>query len=143
MELTQSNFNRVMADHSMVLVFFYSAASEGGHTAAPTRQEFEPASDPWLWAELDVDSAPEIAGMFGVTADLPALLIMRDQIALYCEPLSATNHNRTMEIIDGAARLDMARVRQEIEQEKAARATLFARRVCPTALRTPHPESRD
>ena len=142
-ELTKIDFHSKVAAHPMILVFFYDSSSEENLSATSARRELESESTPWVWAALDVETAPEIAEMFGATTNLPALLIMREQIVLYCEALTPEPLDRTRRIIDAAARLDMSRVRQDIEQEKAGRAALFARRVCPTALRGPYPGTRD
>ncbi len=142
-ELTKIDFHSKIAAHPMILIFFYNSRSAEDLSSTSVRRELETGSMPWTWAALDVDLAPEIAEMFGATTGLPALLIMREQVALHCEPLTAKTLDRTEKIIDGAARLDMSRVRRNIEQEKAGRAALFARRVCPTARRTPYPATRD
>jgi hypothetical protein len=74
--------------------------------------------------------------MFGITADLPASLIMREQIVLYCAPYDPVDGERTKAIIEPAATLDMARARRDIAQQREGRASLFARRLCPTAWRS-------
>jgi hypothetical protein len=90
----------------------------------------------WAWARIDLDQAPAIAEMFGIGGSEPHLLIMRDAVVLYCAPLTATGMGTPRTVLDRAAALDMLKIRAEIEQERAGRASLFARRVCPTALRT-------
>jgi hypothetical protein len=89
---------------------------------------------PWAWARVDLTEAPAIAGMFPIAGDTPHLLLMRDAVVLYCAPLPGPEAART--ILDRAAALDMAKVKAEVAQERASRASLHARRACPTTWRT-------
>lgn len=85
---------------------------------------------------LDIEKYPEIAQMFGITAEEPAILIMREQIVLYCEPLSSIDKNAAHSILRQVSALNMDDIREEIEISKQSHAHLFGRNVCPTAKRT-------
>lgn len=91
----------------------------------------------WLWSSIDLDAAPEVATMFGIAGEAPWLLVMRDQVVLYREPLSAAAPEAMRRLLVRAAALDMQAVRQELEQQRLARDSLHTRRVCPTVLRSP------
>ncbi|MDQ3261678.1 MAG: hypothetical protein M3Q00_13010, partial [Pseudomonadota bacterium] len=85
-------------------------------------------------AQIAIDEEPELAASFGVD-ESPVLMIMREKIILYLEP--ALPEPEIFEsLLRRAGTLDMARVREEIKQEKEAEAALFSRRVCPTAKRS-------
>ena len=88
---------------------------------------------------LDLDAAPEIAAMFGIDGPAPWLLVMREQVVLYREPLSAKPPAETRALIDRAAGLDMAAVHDAVAARRRALDSLHMRRVCPTALRGPGP----
>jgi hypothetical protein len=83
---------------------------------------------------LSGEDAATLAEMFGLGA-LPALLIMRDQVVLYCEP-GAVSEEVLETLLARVGALDMGVVRGEIEAAKAAEISLGMRRVCPTARRT-------
>ena len=85
---------------------------------------------------VDTEKFPEIAQLFGATADEPAILIMREQIVLYCEPLSSIDKNAAHSIFRQVSALNMDDIREEIEISKQSHAHLFGRNVCPTAKRT-------
>ena len=65
------------------------------------------------------------------------LVLMRERVVLYSGAIATASPKATGSIIDQAARLDMQRVHLELEQERLSQASLFERRVCPTARRGP------
>jgi hypothetical protein len=134
-ELSEDNFHQTVADHAMVAVVFVAGAPEGGAAALPPLPEAKPGSAPWLWGRVDASAAPGLARMFGVEGGLPVLMIMREGIVLYREPIGAASADEIAAIVARAARLDMDVVRHEIAQERIGRAALHERRVCPTARR--------
>ncbi len=132
-ELAKDNFLRMMADHPMVLVVFVRDPDEDREARLLAHSESD--LGPWLWGRVNVISSPDIAAMFGISGALPVLMIMREQVVLYCEPIDAASGNATKSIIKRAAGLDMEAVRREIAEERMNHAALFERRVCPTARR--------
>lgn len=78
-----------------------------------------------------------LAGMLGVEAG-PGLVLFRDGIGLFADRF--TSGEAPLEaLLRRAQGLDMAQVRREMEQARAAEAALATRRVCPTARRGPMP----
>ena len=133
--LTINEFRQTMADHATAVVVFSAGATEDGETAMMALRGPADPAGPWFWTRVDVAASPEIAGMFGIADDLPAVLVMREKVVLYCAPFDPANAGPTRAIIDRAAMLDMAQVHRDIAQERESMASLFARRVCPTAWR--------
>lgn len=86
---------------------------------------------------LDVEKAPDIAQMFGISTKEPAILIMRSQIVLLCELVSSfIEMYDVFSIINQIKNLDMKKIKNEIQTEKESTTHLFGRRVCPTTKRT-------
>ena len=86
---------------------------------------------------LDVEKAPDIAQMFVISTKEPAILIMRSQVVLLCEPVSSFIEKYDIfSIVDQIKNLDMKKIKNEIQTEKEGVAHIFGRRVCPTAKRT-------
>ena len=85
-------------------------------------------------AQIVIDEEPELAASFGIN-ESPVMMIMREKIILYLEP-ALPEPEIFEDLLRRAGNLDMARVREEIKQEKEAEAALFSRRVCPTAKRS-------
>ncbi len=134
-DLTTDNFHRVMADNPMVAVVFTGDPKADDDAAFTALRDSVADSALWHWGRVNATSSPDLAAMFGVSDRLPALMIMRDQVVLYCEPIDATPRDEIRNIIDRAAALDMDAVRRNISDMQNNQAWLFERRVCPTARR--------
>ena len=131
-ELDADSFHPIMAAQGMVACILHRGPFDG---CAQAVQALRGAADGrWAWTRIDLAGAPAIAEIFAVAGDGPQLLIMRETVVLYCAPLPAAEAGPR--ILERAAALDMTAVKAEIEQERAGRASLFARRVCPAARRT-------
>ena len=133
--LTTSEFRQMMASHAAAVVVFSGGAAAGVEAALTALRGPVITSGPWFWIRVDVETSPEIVGMFGITGDLPVVLVMREEVVLYCEPFDPADAGPTREIIDRAAVLDMVQVHRDIAQKRESQAALFARRVCPTYWR--------
>ncbi len=132
---TTHEFRQTMADHAAAVAVFSDGAAVDSQAAVTALRGPAIESEPWFWTRVDVAASPEIAGMFGIDGDLPAVLVMREEVVLYCAPFDPANAGPTRAIIDRAAMLDMAQVHRDIAQERESMASLFAHRVCPTAWR--------
>ena len=134
-ELTSDTFHSEAQGSSFLLCIFYQ------HSANKPEEiwfrifgnEYE--TMPVTIAYIDTDKSPDIARMFGVDTKEPTVLIMREQIVLYCEPLSLLGKHDVFSLIEQSSELDMEKIKSKIEIEKQNRAHLFGRRVCPTAKR--------
>jgi len=87
-------------------------------------------------AYVDMDKSQDIAQMFGIATEEPTILIMREQIVLFCEPESNLNKHDVSSILQQVSGLDMEKIKHDIEIERQSQAHLFGRNVCPTAKRT-------
>jgi hypothetical protein len=130
--LDSSTFHHVMAAQPMAACVMHRGPFAA--CADQVRALRGTGDGPWAWTRIDLAEAPAIAGMFPIAGDMPHLLLMRDAVVLYCAPLPGPEAGRT--ILDRASALDMAKVKAEVEQERAGRASLHARRACPTTWRT-------
>ena len=122
-----------MADHRLVVCLLHHDDVD----ADAALRQLRSGDDESLltWARIDVERAPEIGTMFDVTPGQPCLLVMRERVVLYLRPLSADAPKETRAILDRAARLDMAQVREQIAESRQGRDALFNRRACPTTWR--------
>ncbi len=132
-ELTADTFHRAMADNPTVAcILHHGAFDEAAEKAAGADVD----DSPYTWTRIDVGAAPDIGAMFRVEAEEPTLLVMRDGVVLYCQPLHARSPEATRAILDRAARLDMGDIRREVDQGHLGRDALLNRRACPTTWRT-------
>ncbi len=128
--LSSETFHKAMAENALVACVLHRGPF--ADCAAEVSALSVEGESPWTWAAIDLSAAPDIARMFGLTSTEPHLLLMREQVVLYCEALSEA----TPDYLARAARLDMPQIRAALEAERTSQQSLFARRVCPTALRS-------
>lgn len=83
-----------------------------------------------VFGVVDSDS-PEVFDMFGLRATSTG--IFRQCVVLYLEP-GLPNVGKPAQLLDGVAAPDIAKVRAEIEEERA-RAALAVHQTCPTTRR--------
>ncbi|WP_416900150.1 MAG: hypothetical protein ACMVY4_10785 [Minwuia sp.] len=136
-ELTSETFHETMAGSGATVCFLHrgqpdragdvvAAAGEGGGLR---------------WASLDLETAPDIAGMFGLQGAEAHLLMMSDKVVLYSSALDARPPAETAAILKQAVKLDMGAIRQELDEwrrTEEAKAQLRSRRICPTAFFEPN-----
>jgi hypothetical protein len=134
-ELTNDNFHQVVANEPRVLVLFTGDPKEGDQTAFTALCDSISNPAPWHRGVVNALSSPDIAAMFGISNRLPALLIMRDQVVLYCDPIDMTSGGEIRTIINRAAALNMETVHRNIRELRNNQAWLFERRVCPASRR--------
>ena len=132
-ELSADTFHRAMAENPAVACILHHGAFDA---AAATAAGADAADGPYAWARIDVDAAPEIGAMFGVAADEPYLLVMRQGVVLYCRALHSASPEATRATLDKAAALDIGEIRRQVDQGRLGRDALFNRRACPTTWRT-------
>ena len=128
--LDETGFDRFVSDNDTAVIGF---VEENGNAAI-----FSALVSDVLGKHPDVAFA-QVHGnsrglfdLFGLSGTATA--IFRGRIVMYLEPgLPAAG--RLTQLLDGIAALDIERVRNEIEQQRAARESLAVHRVCPATRR--------
>lgn len=87
-------------------------------------------------AYVDIDKSQDIAHMLGISTEEPTVLIMREQIVLFCEPLTELIKHDVSSVLKQISHLDMEKIKHDVEIERQSQAHIFGRNVCPTAKRT-------
>jgi thioredoxin 1 len=126
-QLTRDSFDQAVTRHAVLVVAFAAP----GDDASPLDTLAGEHADVGFGL-VDAAAEPALCAMFGV-AGADALVILREQVVLYCEP-GMHAAARIEGLLAQVRNLDMAAVRAAIEAEKAEFA-LRMRRVCPTARR--------
>lgn len=129
LQLSNSSFHS-QVETSAVLVVEFSTEPVAADTPHPLSATFPDVT----FARVDPRREPEIAHMFGLAA-APALLIFREGVALYLEPVEHSSE-RTAGLLGRISALDMNKVRASIEEERSEVA-VHMRRMCPAARRGP------
>lgn len=121
------------------LVVFHDEPTAG--TAAMLAGGLAPAAVRWSLACVDVTGNPQLVQAFSLAGRLPALLIMREEVALYCERLEPDGLDAAKLLVARAALLDMRAVHEDLAETRRNQTAFHERRVCPTARRGRFPPS--
>lgn len=127
--LDKANFDAFVSDHDTVVVGFLADAGEAAHF--DSLAQAAGSRTPTVAFGIVEAECREIFDMFGLSAT--ATGIFRQRVVLYLEA-GLPDVGRLAQLLDGVAALDIAKVRAEIDEERA-RAALATHMVCPTARR--------
>ncbi|XTI71641.1 thioredoxin [Acidithiobacillus sp. AC3] len=115
-ELTQDNFEQIIAGNELVLVDFWAPWCAPCRAFAPI---FEAAAEKYpdvIFGKVNTDEEQELAGAFQIRS-IPTLTIFRQQIGIFSQagslPASALD-----QVIEQAKDLDMEQVRAEIAAQQ-------------------------
>lgn len=114
---TKDNFNDLVEKNGIVMVDFWAEWCGPCKRFAPT---FEAASEKHkdvLFAKVDTEEQPELAGAFGIRS-IPTLMVFRDQVLLF-EQAGALPGQALDEILEQVRKLDMVEVKKTIAAEQA------------------------
>jgi thioredoxin len=116
LELTEDNFDTVIATHDMVVVDFWAPWCAPCRAFAPTFEAASEAHPDIAFAKVNTEEQQELARAFDIRS-IPTLMVFREQIILYAEA-GALPPAMLEEVVKQARAVDMAEVHREIEAQK-------------------------
>jgi thioredoxin 1 len=117
---TKENFNDLIEKNGIVMIDFWAEWCGPCKRFAPVFEEASGKHTDVVFAKVDTEEQPELAGAFGIRS-IPTLMVFRDQVLLF-EQAGALPGQALDEILTQVRALDMAKIKAEIAAAEAAEA---------------------
>ena len=117
-ELTEANFEEVVASNDLVLVDFWAAWCGPCRGFAPIYDQVSDLYPNAVFGKVDTEAQPGLAQAFQIMS-IPTLMVIREQVILFSQA-GALPEAALREVLEKVGEIDMAQIRAEIEQREGA-----------------------
>jgi thioredoxin 1 len=116
--LTKDNFNEVVGPDKTVIIDFWAAWCGPCRMFAPTFEAAAAENPDVVFAKVDTEDQPELAGHFGIQS-IPTLMVFRERVGLF-KQAGALPRAALDDLVRQVRALNMDEVRAEIAAEQAS-----------------------
>jgi thioredoxin 1 len=114
--LTRDNISSIINDNPIVIIDFWASWCGPCKRFAPVFEEASDKHPDIIFAKLNTEEEPEVAGYFQIRA-IPTLAVFRDQIGIY-QNSGALPPHAFDELIEQVRGVDMDDVRKKIAEQQ-------------------------
>lgn len=119
-ELTEQNFEEVVASNDLVLVDFWAAWCGPCRMFAPIYEKVSALYPDAVFGKVDTEAQPGLAGAFQIMS-IPTLMVIREQVILFSQA-GALPEAALLDVLEKVNGIDMDEIRADIQQREGAQA---------------------
>ena len=117
--LDTETFVETVKKEGIVVIDFWASWCAPCRMFAPTFEAAAAKHEDIVWAKVDTEAQPQLAGALKVRA-IPTLMIFRDGVLVFSQP-GVLPPKVLDEVVEKTRALDMAEVRRDVEEAKKSK----------------------